>query len=239
LWTTATARFWIYGGNTIVVQPLVDSAPIAHSHFILSTCMPTLLNQRGLLAIHANAVVGPQGAIAISGHSGAGKSTLLAALMGRGLPMLADDVTVLQKDIEDRFHVLPGYRSYRLCADTLDQIEPVAERIVDVGGSRKKYLLLAPVESVHPVSVPLHAFYVLRLYEGDTLQIRRAEGMQAFQFIQENCYHPTAMLRTRHAFEQINQVIKQCTIYEIRRPAHRWTVKEMIDLILTLQESLA
>jgi hypothetical protein len=50
----------------------------------------------GFEALHAGAVVTPSGALAVTGGPGAGKSTLIAELLGRGLPLLSDDVVVLE-----------------------------------------------------------------------------------------------------------------------------------------------
>src|SRR6185436_17962029 len=51
-----------------------------------------VLQQRGLLPLHASALLLGAGAIALLGPSRAGKSTLAAALARRGHPVLADDV---------------------------------------------------------------------------------------------------------------------------------------------------
>ena len=56
-----------------------------------------ILRQRGHLALHASAVQIGGGALAIVGPHGAGKSTIAAALVTRGLPLIADDVLHLRK----------------------------------------------------------------------------------------------------------------------------------------------
>lgn len=244
LWTTRRARFWASDGTRIVVEPLVKLKPASLRHFVLYVCLSTLLNQRGLLALHANAVVGSQGAIVVTGRSGAGKSTLLAALLARGLPMLADDMTVLKTvspapPPHARPTVLPGYPSYRLCSDTLTQLTPVADRIVALGGERNKHLLFAPKENVYATPVPLHALYILNPQPQEQVRMRRVEGLQAFQLVQESCYDPTARLLLPHALQQIQQVTQSCAVYQIDRPANRWTIDELTDLLLAPQNELA
>jgi hypothetical protein len=51
----------------------------------------------GYEALHAGAVATPAGAVAILAGAGGGKSTLLVELLGLGLPLLTDDVVVLQE----------------------------------------------------------------------------------------------------------------------------------------------
>jgi hypothetical protein len=50
----------------------------------------------GFEALHAGAVATPAGAIAVTAGAGAGKSTLVAELVRRGIPLLSDDVVVLE-----------------------------------------------------------------------------------------------------------------------------------------------
>lgn len=49
------------------------------------------------LAVHAAAVAGPRGAILIAGVSGSGKTTLAAALVGKGLALVADEAGILDR----------------------------------------------------------------------------------------------------------------------------------------------
>jgi hypothetical protein len=65
---------------------------------VLDSVLFTVALLRGYEALHAGAVVTPDGgsAIAITAASGGGKSTLLTELLGRGLPLLSDDVVVLE-----------------------------------------------------------------------------------------------------------------------------------------------
>ena len=63
---------------------------------VLDSVLFTVALLRGYEAFHAGAIATPDGAIAITASSGGGKSTLLTELLGRGLPLLADDVVVLE-----------------------------------------------------------------------------------------------------------------------------------------------
>jgi hypothetical protein len=63
---------------------------------VLDSVLFTVALLQGYEALHAGAVATPDGVIAITSAAGGGKSTLLAALLQRGLALMADDVLVLE-----------------------------------------------------------------------------------------------------------------------------------------------
>jgi hypothetical protein len=66
---------------------------------VLDSALFTIALIHGYEALHAAAVVTPQedGAIAITAPMGGGKSTLLSELLRWGLPLMADDVVMLER----------------------------------------------------------------------------------------------------------------------------------------------
>ena len=60
--------------------------------------LPIILQAGAWQALHASAVRGPGGAIALCGRSTAGKSTLAYALAQAGWPQLADDALLFRQD---------------------------------------------------------------------------------------------------------------------------------------------
>jgi hypothetical protein len=62
---------------------------------LLGKVLPAVSVMRGYEALHAAAVRGPHGAVALAGPSGIGKTTLAMTLMTRGLPLMCDDVLAL------------------------------------------------------------------------------------------------------------------------------------------------
>ena len=78
--------------------------------------LATALHLRGVSVLHAAAVVVDGEAILVAGPAGAGKSTLTAALIGAGMPLLAEDLAVLAFG-ENIITVQAGYPRLRLCPD--------------------------------------------------------------------------------------------------------------------------
>jgi hypothetical protein len=81
--------------------------------YLLGPVMGFVLLLRGLVCLHASAIVVDDAAIALVGPAGAGKSTTAAALSARGYGVLAEDVVTLD-DRGDRFLVRPAYPCIRL-----------------------------------------------------------------------------------------------------------------------------
>jgi hypothetical protein len=62
---------------------------------LLARILPSVRLARGYEALHASAVAGPRGIVAIAGRSGAGKTTLALELIARGMSLVSDDVLTL------------------------------------------------------------------------------------------------------------------------------------------------
>ena len=90
--------------------------------FFASSPFTALPQQRGVLMLHAAAVKTDGGAALLLGRSGVGKSSLAAALVERGFPLVADDVTGVVLDAGGGPIALPGFSRQRLWAHPLEQM---------------------------------------------------------------------------------------------------------------------
>ncbi|HEV2837420.1 MAG TPA: hypothetical protein VGW58_19015 [Pyrinomonadaceae bacterium] len=81
--------------------------------YLLGPVMGFVLLLRGLVCLHASAIVVGDEAIALVGPAGAGKSTTAAAFSARGFGVLAEDVVTLD-DCGQSFLVRPAYPCIRL-----------------------------------------------------------------------------------------------------------------------------
>jgi hypothetical protein len=91
------ARFRLHGD-----MAYLDCAPehpgLDWQRALISKVIPAVSVMRGYEALHAAAIDSPEGVVAIMAPSGSGKSTLAIELLGRGWPLFADDVLVLEDD---------------------------------------------------------------------------------------------------------------------------------------------
>ena len=112
-----TARYLVRGGREIVVDPSPGGSERNLRLFLLGSALGILCHQRGLLPLHANAIVVEGGAVAFAGHSGAGKSTLAAHFQRSGYEVLCDDVCMISFDEAGRPFAWPGLPRLKLWGD--------------------------------------------------------------------------------------------------------------------------
>jgi hypothetical protein len=101
---------------------------------MLGSAWGALCYQRGLLPLHASAVVVDGRVHAFTGPSGAGKSTLAAGLSARGLQYFTDDILIIDpaRMLNREAACFAGQKSMKLWADaislvTADKLGPVRD----------------------------------------------------------------------------------------------------------------
>lgn len=183
-----TARYLVRGGTEIVVELYSGASPLNVRLFLLGSAFGALCHQRGLLPLHANAVVVGGRAFAFAGCTGIGKSTLAAYFQSRGYPVLCDDVCVVSFDAEGRpvaWPGLPRLKLWRDAAETFGHDSGALERAID--GRDKYHVPLPP--SGHCGPYPLARVYLLRnVEEGAQDKIERLSAASAVRGLMLNTY---------------------------------------------------
>jgi hypothetical protein len=155
----SVGRFLIRGGEEILVDPLPDAPERNVRLFLLGSALGVLAYQRGLLPLHANAVVIDGVAHAFTGPSGRGKSTLAAYFAQAGHRVLSDDVCAMSFDAEGRPLAWPGLPRVKLWQEAADALgEPTAGLETVIEGEAKFHL---PIAATGAGPVPLARLYVL------------------------------------------------------------------------------
>jgi len=183
-----TARYRVRGGCEILVHPLPGAAPRNVRLFLLGSALGILCHQRGLLLLHANAVVADGAAFAFAGESGAGKSTLAAHFQRAGYPILCDDVCAVRLDAAGAPRAWPGLPRLKLWGDAATafgydraSLEPAIE------GLDKYHVPLAAPPAAGPV--PLRRLYLLsRAAPGEAGSPVRLRGAAAMEAILSQTY---------------------------------------------------
>ena len=240
-WQAEPGRFLLRGGAragrflaedgtrvTLERNPAAEDEMLAF-HF-LDSVLAAVLRQRGLLVLHANAAVAPRGAIAVSGESGAGKSTTLAALLQRGCTMLADDITVLRLDAAGRVEALPGVPQLHLTEEAAEGLGQ------DISGlPRYQWRRMKAAVPIQIASAPasLRALYLLRSGPGPDLQIQTLTGAAKFAAVQECIYGPLLPREHPDQFPLFVAVTEQVAVFRLERPAGRWSVAEIAEVLLS------
>lgn len=214
------ARYRIARGCEISIDPYPGVSEQAIRLFLLGSALGALCHQRGLLPLHANAIVVNQSAIAIAGNSGVGKSTLAAYFQTRGYQVLCDDVCVVSFGEDGRPLAWPGLPRLRLLRDAAEIFghdSQKLERAID--GSDKYHLPMATVAAKSPF--PLARVYVLSdLAIGAEAKIVPLTGLRAVQAIIANTYrmkYLRLMGLTKVNFMQAASLARHAQIFEVPR----------------------
>ncbi len=158
--------FGVYGGTRIVLDPAPGLDEDGLRLTVLGPLLATILHQRGYLVLHASAVAGADGAVAVAAHSGTGKSTTAGALVSRGYSLLTDDV--LAVDLAGAVPVIwPGGSNLKLWPASAEALGHDAEALPTIGTRYVKRVL-----DVEPATkpVPLRGLYVLAAEAGPTVE---------------------------------------------------------------------
>lgn len=186
LTVAGNARFLVRGGREIVVEALPGSTERNVRLFLLGSALGVLAYQRGLLPLHANAVVIDGAAYAFTGQSGAGKSTLAAHFAHAGHRVLCDDVCVVSFDADGQPLAWPGLPRLKLWQDAADAFghdTSALDRAVD--GLEKFHV---PLGGIADAPIPLRRLYTLdRAAEGEGAIVSLAGGA-AMTAVMANSY---------------------------------------------------
>jgi hypothetical protein len=183
-----TARYLVRGGDEIVVDPAPNGSERNVRLFLLGSALGILSHRRGLLPLHANAVIADGGAYAFGGHSGAGKSTLAAHFAREGYAVLCDDVCAIGFAEDGTPIAWPGLPRLKLWSDAVEAFGhggKTLERAVD---GFVKYHVPLPVDA-EARPVPLRRLYVLsKAAEGEPGAFRPLRGFEAMRAVITQTY---------------------------------------------------
>jgi hypothetical protein len=214
-------RYLIEQGCRIFVDPEDGVSPRNVRLFLLGSAFGALLHQRGLLPLHANAIVIDGRAVAFTGASGAGKSTLASLFHDRGHRLLSDDVCVVDVDEGGRPIVHAGIPQMRLWRDSLEQSGRAVDDFERVLDGRDKYSV--PTPGSDHAAAPLGAVYVLKRADedGGRIGIRRLRGAEALKALIANTYRGRyiALLgdARRHWAASLD-LVATVPVFELERP---------------------
>lgn len=194
---------------TAVLSLRQDYPDEALVHPLLSTTCAIVNWWHGRDAFHAGAYVANEKAWVVIGDKGQGKSTTLAALALAGVPVLSDDVVVV-----DDGDVLAGPAFVDLRPDAARQLG--AGRDMGVLGSRARFRL--DVDRP-PARVPLGGWVTLAWDDAGTdVSVTSVPLERRFPLLFDN---RSLLMRAASPAAFVGYVAKPC--YEVRRPRD-WAV---------------
>lgn len=138
--------------------------------------MSALLRQRGLLTLHACAVVKDSFAVGFVGDSGWGKSTLAEYYCQNGYSLLSDDVLAIDTEHTPPI-ALPSYPEIKLRSEAVGYLREGTDllRIIEPNDSRR---ISDRHNSRCAVPTSLRALYILQPNYGDNVDIESMRGQE-------------------------------------------------------------
>jgi hypothetical protein len=113
--------FLVEDGARVTFRRIEGGSDALVRLFLLGSCMGAILQQRGYVVLHGNAVSQDgETCRIIVGHSGAGKSTAAAWHFREGATILADDVCAISFGEDGRARVVPSYPQIKLWRASAD-----------------------------------------------------------------------------------------------------------------------
>lgn len=217
------ARFLVRGGDEIVIERIGDAGDGAIRAFLLGTAIGAVLLQRGMLPLHASAVVIGERAVAFTGASGAGKSTIALHLNRAGHALICDDICAVDLSGPSPM-VWPGLRNLKLWRASLEAAGRETVALEQVLPTIDKYRL--PIDGLAPYcAYPLAA--VVQLDRGDAPSLTPLTGAAATAVLISNTFRGQFVggLERRQAhFAQCLAVARASGVMRLVRP---WSLGEL------------
>ncbi len=227
------ARLLVRSGNEIIIERQPDADDEMIRLLLLGTGAALLLHQRGVLPLHASAVVTPAGAVLFMGHSGAGKSTLLNEFLRRGYSMLAEDLAAVRLDAAGVAWVEPGVQVTKLWADSAAALGQPTEGLPRVRAELEKYVL--PVtDALADAPARLAAIYVLASHNQPHVHLEERRDARKFNALLDHTWQKLVVKRMGlHGahFQRAIAVANQARIVRVQRPDDGFRLKELADAV--------
>ncbi len=230
------ARYRITDGSEIVVDAETAVPDRNIRLFLLGSAFGALFHQRGLLPLHANAVVIDGRAAVFMGASGAGKSTLAAWFQDQSLPVLADDVCVVGFG-EDGPFTSAGVRRLRLSRAAVEArgLDPSTFPQSYVGDPEfEKFDVPAGSDISGGAILPLAALYVLE--QADEPSISTIAGVDAAEQLFAHTYRGGFVRLAGAERVHWSACIRLVSTIPMFRYARNWSLAKMDSQNLALLE---
>ena len=130
LWLDNVAGYYVQKGSSVQIQKKDNSTMQEVRLFLAGLVFAALLHQRGVFALHANAIKNGNEAFLVCGNSGAGKSTLTREFLNAGYRLLSDDISVLEEH-QGNIYVQPAFPFIKLWKDSIEHLE-----LNELGGAK-------------------------------------------------------------------------------------------------------
>lgn len=208
--------------------------------YLLGPILGFALRRRGVLALHASAVVLDGRAVALLGPGGAGKSTLAASFAAAGVPVLSDDVVAV-REVRGTWMAYPAYRLIRLWDESTQLLFGAGDALPLLTPNwDKRGLALDGNYPFHIAPVALGDIIVLGARSSDSSAptARAMSGVEALSAIVANSYTNYLLDEDMQRAELplIGRMLAGRRVSEATPHAHLDRVPELVALVRRLSK---
>jgi hypothetical protein len=228
-------RYLARGGRELLIEP-APGVPLRNLRlYLLGSAMGMILHQRGLLPLHANAVVIEGRAFAFTGPAGSGKSTLAAWFQDRGYRMLSDDVCAIGFDPADEPIAWPGLPRLRLWRDALERSGrrpgDFSRSFEEQGDDWEKYDVPASADRMEVAPQPLAG--VILLERADAAELSKLSQAKALATLFANLYRGEYLHGGQHETAW-RACLRLATAIPVWRWSRPWSIERFDPEVLAL-----
>jgi hypothetical protein len=229
------ARFLIRDGKEIIIEAVTDADEQSIRLYVLGSCMGALLQQRGFLVLHANAIAVGDQAVVFAGPSGQGKSTLAAAFHQQGYPILTDDVCAINQQLQ----VVPGYPQLKLWHDSAAKLNIATRGLRRIRLQVNKYAMPL-AQGFAQQSYPVSAVFFLHSHNDYTVRFETSKGWECYNPLKANSYriaYTKGMGLEKHHLKQCSLLSNQASMWHLYRPDQGFELDKLLhELQLHFQQ---
>lgn len=228
------ASFYISNGNKIIINKKADSNPETVRLFLLGSALGALLHQKGVLPIHASAVLIDNSAVLLAGVSGVGKSTLAAAFRKKGYSILTDDIAAIHKK-GDAVVFFSGFPQLKLWKDAVKKLDIDLKVISKVREEFEKFSV--PLEDSYVANNPVQvkAMFVLTPRNNELVSLQSLKGIEKFNALKNNTFRYNfikGLIQNSNHFPLVTQLASEIKIYRLYRESAGFNTDILIETIL-------
>jgi hypothetical protein len=228
------ADFEVRAGKVITIWPAAGAAQKDIEIVLFGLVWATLCHQRGLLPLHASAIVRDEGIIAFAGHSGAGKSTTAALMHSSDHQVFADDILPIAFNENCEPGAWPYLRRLKLRRDSILQQALAPTEVVSERLDEDKYFV-QPKYAADNRWCRLERLYLLEIdTNSSSNSIDQIVGAEAVRALIDQTYHRKFIEITRQFDYHLAfcaKLASKIAIYRLRRSSLSGAEQELKSLI--------
>jgi hypothetical protein len=215
-------------GNEIVIDRKATATDSAIRLYLLGPVLAVLLHQRGLIVLHASAILIGGEAVAFVAEKGTGKSTLAAAFHARGHGIVADDLVPVDVDTSTGPMVHPGFPQLKLFPEAAAQLGDCGTDLPKLLDDYDKRARRSDRD------FPQHQLPIRRVYvlcNGEDERIESMPGQAAFKQLVRHSFVLPLLQATNTQGIHFRQAVQLATLLKVQTLQRRRSLSLLPEVV--------